>query len=184
MVLGIAGSFASGKGTVVDYLVQRKGFSHFSASGFITEEIEHRSLPLHRDSMIFVANDLRQKNGPTFIIDSLFERAGKVDGNVIIESLRAVAEVKRIQELGGIVLGVDADSALRYERAIGRNSAKDSVTYEQWKAQELAESNPNDETKQNIFGALALADYTIMNNGTIEDLEVAVEQFLRQFDIV
>ncbi len=181
MIVGIAGSFAAGKGTVVDYLVTNKGFIHYSASGFITEEIIRRGLPINRDSMIVVANDLRQKHGPTYIIDSLYERAKNAGGNVIIESLRAVAEVKRIQELGGIVLGVDADSTVRYERSVHRGSVKDEVTYEEWKAQEQAESNPNDDTKQNIFGALALADYTVMNNDTISELEKAVEEFIKLY---
>ncbi len=178
MIIGIAGSFAAGKGTVVDYLVASKGFAHYSASGFITEEIARRGLPVNRDSMIMVANDLRQKYGPTYIVDSLHERAKNAGGNVVIESLRAVAEVKRIQELGGIVLGVDADSHVRYERAVMRKSVKDEVTYEEWKAQEKAESNPDDDTKQNIFGALAMADHTIMNNGTVEELEAAIETFV------
>ncbi len=181
MIVGIAGSFASGKGTVVEYLTESKGFTHYSASGFITEEIERRGLPVNRDSMIVVANDLRQKSGPTYIIDALYERAQNAGRNVIIESLRAVAEVKRIKEFGGFVLGVDADSHLRYERALGRKSVKDAVTYEEWKAQEQAESNPDDDTKQNIFGALALADYTIMNDGTMEELHKAVDEFIQKF---
>lgn len=181
MILGVAGSFAAGKGTVVDYLVAGKGFAHYSASGFITEEIIRRELPVNRDSMIIVANDLRQKYGPTYIVDSLYERAQAAGGNVIIESLRAVAEVKRIQELGGFVIGVDASPEVRYERAVSRNSLKDNVTYEHWRAQEQAESNPDDDTKQNIFGALALADYTIMNDGTIEELQEAVDAFLQNY---
>ncbi len=177
MILGLAGSFAAGKGTVVEYL-KLKGFTHFSASGFITEEIIKRGLPVNRDSMIVVANDLRKVHGPSFIIDSLYERAQQCGGNVIIESLRAVAEVKRIKELGGIVLGVDADPQVRYKRAISRNSDKDNVTFEHWLAQEKAESNTEDDTKQNIFGALALADYIVMNDSTIEALHEQVDAFL------
>jgi dephospho-CoA kinase len=181
MIIGIAGSFAAGKGTVVDYLIHKKGFSHYSASGFITEEIVRRNLPVNRDSMIIVANDLRATFGPTYIIDSLYKRAQLQGGNVIIESLRAVAEVKKIQELGGLVIGVDAHSQIRYDRALARNSVKDAVTYEAWLEQEKAESNPHDDTKQNIFGALALADHIIMNDSTIEHLEEEVEKFLARF---
>jgi dephospho-CoA kinase len=178
MIIGLAGSFAAGKGAVVDYLVKKHGFTHYSASGFITEEIVRRKLPINRDSMIIVANDLRKAYGPSYIIDSLYERARNQLGNVIIESLRAVLEVRQIKELGGIVLGVDAYPQIRYERAIGRNSEKDKVTFVEWQAQEKAESNPDDDTKQNIFGALALADYIIMNNGTLAELEASVDSFL------
>lgn len=53
---------------------------------------------------------------------------------------------------------------------------KDNVSYEAWKAQELAESNPSDETKQNIFGALEMADYIIKNNTDKKDLAREVEK--------
>lgn len=179
MIIGIAGSFGAGKGTVVEYLKRAKNFTHYSASGFIVEEIERRQLPVNRDTMTVVANELRAAHGPSYIIDSLYERAKKFGGDVVIESLRAVAEVRRIKELGGRVIGVDALPEIRFKRAINRNSVKDHVTYEKWLEQEKAESNQSDPHKQNIFGALKEADFIISNNGTIEELQKAVEEFIK-----
>ena len=178
MIIGIAGSFGSGKGTVVEYL-ESVGFKHFSASGFITEEIQQRNMPVDRDSMIVVANDLRKNNGPSYIIDSLYKRAQETGENVVIESLRAVAEVQRIKELGGVVLGVDASLRLRYERALARKSEKDNVSFEKWSEQEEIESNNLDPYKQNIFAALKESDHIIMNDGTIEELHEKVEEWLQ-----
>lgn len=180
MIIGIAGSFAAGKGAVVEYLVGEKGFSHYSSSDFITEEIERRKMPVNRDSMTTVANDLRKEHGASYITDSLFERARKYGGDVVIESLRAVAEVRHIKELGGVVLGVNAESKLRYERALSRGGVKDGVTYEKWLEQQEKESNPDDITKQNIFGALKEADFHIENNGTIEELHSKVDEILNK----
>lgn len=177
MILGITGSFGAGKGTVVEYLME-KGFRHYSASGFITEEIVKRGLPINRDSMIVVANDLRKEHGPSYIIDSLYERAQAGTGDAIIESLRAVAEVRRIKELGGIVLGVDANPAIRYERAFARGSEKDNVPFEKWLEQEKTESNTEDPTKQNIFGALRESDALVENNGAREELFKQVDETL------
>jgi len=178
MIIGIAGSFGAGKGTAVDHLKEVRNFTHYSASGFITKEIEKRGLEVNRDNMTIVANDLRNNFGPSYIIDSLYAEAEAFGGEVVIESLRAVAEVKRIKELGGKVLGVDALPELRYERSILRNSVKDNVSYEKWQEQEKTESNQSDPHKQNIFGALKEADYVISNNGSIEDLNKEVDKFL------
>jgi dephospho-CoA kinase len=178
MIIGITGSFGAGKGAVVEYLVGSRGFKHFSASGFITEEVVRRSLPVNRDSMTTVANDLRALHGPTYVVDSLYERAKKVGGDVVIESLRAVAEVRRIRELGGFVLGVDASPEVRYARAFQRGSEKDNVTFEKWIEQEQAESNPNDDTKQNIFGALEQSSTVIENSGTLPELYEKVDEVL------
>ncbi|MDR3548061.1 MAG: AAA family ATPase [Candidatus Pacebacteria bacterium] len=175
MIIGITGSFGAGKGTVVEYLVQKKGFKHYSASGFITEEIVRRGMPVNRDSMILVSNEMRAQNGPSYIIDSLYDRAKQAGGDAILESLRAVAEVHRIKELGGKVIGVDAEPHLRYERSVARKSEKDDVSYEKWLAQEQEESNTTDPTKQNIFGALKESDYTVTNNGTLEELHAQID---------
>ena len=178
MILGLAGSFGAGKGAVVEYLVTKKGFTHYSASKFITEEIVRRGLPVDRDSMIVVANDLRAKYGPSYIVETLYGQAQKAGGNAVIESLRAVAEVRKIKELGGRVIGVDAKPEIRYERSVKRGSVKDEVSYEKWLEQERLESNPNDPTKQDIFGALKEADVIIENNGTFQDLDKEIEATL------
>lgn len=180
MIIGIAGSFGAGKGAVVEYLVGVKGFTHYSASAFITEEVIRRGLPVNRDSMILIGNALRAERGPSYILEALYERAVQHGGDAVIESLRALAEVRRMKELSGIVLGVDAEPKLRYERAFLRKSEKDNVSFEKWQEQEREESNPDDPTKQNIFGALREADYIILNNGTLEALHQNIDAFLEQ----
>jgi len=180
MIIGITGSFGSGKGVVVEYLTQ-KGFKHYSASGFIKEEIARRGISADRDSMILVGNDLRAQYGPAYIIESLYKRAQETHGDAVIEALRAVAEVKKMKELGGFVIGVDADSKIRYDRAFARKSEKDNVSYEKWLEQERIENNPNDPTKQNIFGALKESDAIVTNNGTQEELFAQVEMALEKY---
>ncbi len=170
MIIGLAGSFGAGKGAVADYLVKNRDFTHYSMSNFIIEEVRKRGMSEDRDAMTLVANDLRKNHGPTYIIDTLYKRAQEAGEDSVIESLRTKDEVKRIQELGGVVIGVDADPKVRYERTYARGSSKDNVSYEQWLEQERRESNPHDPTKQDIFGALKQADHIILNNSTFEDL--------------
>jgi dephospho-CoA kinase len=181
MIVGITGSFGAGKGAIVDYLVSKKGFTHYSASAFITEEIIRRKLPVNRDSMIEVGNDLRANFGPAYIVETLYLHAKEAGGDAVIESLRAIAEVIKLKELGGIIIGVDAEPKIRYERSVLRGSEKDAVTYDKWLEQEKIENNPNDPTKHNIFGALKMSDYTILNNGTLEELHTQIEAFLKKF---
>lgn len=180
MVIGITGSFGAGKGVVVDYLIKNRRFKHYSARNFIFEEARRRGLDISkgREVTIPVANDLRAVHGPAYIIESLYNQAKQEGGNAVIESLRAVAEVKKIKELGGFVFGIDADPHIRFERSIQRGSETDNVTYEQWVDQERRETNPSDPTKQDIFGALRESDIVITNNGTQEELFAQVEKAL------
>lgn len=180
MIIGITGSFGAGKGAVVDYLVREKGFADYSARAFITDEIKFRGLPVNRDTMAEVANDLRQKHEPTYIIESLYNKAKDRGGDAVIESLRAVAEVRLIKKLGGVVLGIDAPPELRYERAVARGSETDKVPYEEWLQQEIRESNPNDPTKQDIFGSLREADIVIENKGSLQELYEKIDEMLKE----
>lgn len=180
MIIGIAGSFGSGKGAVVDYLVTNEGFKHFSASGLITDEIKRRGLPVNRDTMTVVANDLRKLHGPAYLMEEMYRLASEEGGDAVLESLRAVAEAQKVKELGGTVIGVDADSKIRYERAVKRGSEKDNVSYEKFLEQERAESNPDDPTKQDVFSVLKESDFIVTNNGTLEELHAQIDEVLKQ----
>lgn len=179
MIIGVAGTNGSGKGTVVEYLVQ-KGFAHYSARDFIVEEVQRRGLPVNRDTITITANDLRALHGPAYVVEQLLARAGGGTGNVGIESIRTVGEVHVLKAAGAVLLGVDADSRLRYERVVKRASATDAVDFDTFIAQEKRELASEDPNKQNILGVMALADYTLHNDGTLEELHAQVDEILEK----
>lgn len=181
MILGLTGSFGAGKGWVADYLVKQKNFTHFSARTFIIAEIKRRGLVVDRDSMTTVANDLRKNYGPTYIFEQLTALAKARGGDCVIESIRAVAEARYLKEQGGVVLGIDAKPEIRYERIKRRGNETDQVSFAKWQAQEQAESNPDDPTKQDIFGALRESDSIISNDGNIKELAGKIEDFLVKY---
>ncbi len=182
MIIGLTGSFAAGKGAIVDHLVHRHNFKHFSARALIVRELEKRGESINRDTMIRVANELRHTHGPTYIIETLFNEAKAAGGAAVIESIRELAGVRFIKNAGGVVIGVDADPALRYERAVGRGSATDHVSFIEWLAQEHKESNPTNPTKQDIFGALRESDFIIQNNGSLAELQQEIDRILILLD--
>ena len=177
-IIGITGTNGAGKGAVVSYLLEQKGFAHHSASSFIVQEILRRGLTADRDSMISVGNELRASYGADHIIRSLYTRARASEQPAVIESLRALGEVRCIKALGGFVIGVDAEPEIRYQRALLRGSVKDGVSFEKFIAQELSEMNDHDLVKGNLLGALAEADIVVTNNGTLRELHEQVEKIL------
>lgn len=46
LIIGITGTIGAGKGTVSDYLVNKKGFKHFSVREFLIKEINKRKSQL------------------------------------------------------------------------------------------------------------------------------------------
>jgi dephospho-CoA kinase len=182
MILGITGTIGAGKGTVVDYLVKKHGFTHYSVRDAITEEILRRGLPVNRPNLNEVATDLRRTHGPSHFGDFFRARAeeqGVTD--FIIESIRNPKEAERIHEHGGFILVVDAPEHARYERVVGRGSHTDKVTFEEFQVQEAREmtsEDPSDPSYMDIKAVMRMADATIMNDGSLKQLEAKIEDAL------
>ncbi len=179
-IIGITGTLGAGKGTIVDYLVRKHGFLHLSARNFITQEMERRGLEPNRDNMTITANDLRAKNGASYITDQLFEIAGESGKDCIIESIRAVGEIESLRKKGNFILfAVDADIHTRYKRITQRNSSTDHIDFETFKANEIREMTSNNPFKQNLSKCISMADFIFENNGDINELEIQVETVLK-----
>ena len=184
VIIGITGTIGAGKGTVVDYLINKKGFKHFSARGFLVEEIERRGLVNNRDSMVLVGNDLRSKFGSGYVAEELFKRALEFGQNAVIESLRTVGEIESLRSKGNFVLlAIDADPKLRYERVSERGTTTDNVTFERFLSDEKREMESTDPNKQNLRKCIEMADFIIKNNGTLEDLNKKIEETLKIIQI-
>ncbi|PKO95675.1 MAG: hypothetical protein CVU14_11390, partial [Bacteroidetes bacterium HGW-Bacteroidetes-9] len=104
IIIGITGTLGAGKGTIVDFLVREMGFIHYSVRGFISEEIVKRSMVVNRDSMVLVANDLRSKHSPSYIVDCLYGEALSTGENCIIESIRTPGEIISLRGKGRFYL--------------------------------------------------------------------------------
>lgn len=181
VIIGITGTLGAGKGTVAAYLVS-KGFVSFSVREFLIEEIERRGMPVNRDSMVVVANELRHAHGASYILDTLFQRAQNSGKNAVIESVRTVGEVQSLRQKGMYLLAVDANPRVRYGRVQLRKSVTDDVSFEKFMADEERESEGDDPSKQNLKHAVALADFTLNNDGTVDDLHERVDYVLEKIE--
>jgi dephospho-CoA kinase len=179
IILGITGTLGAGKGTIVDYLVQQKGFSHFSVRAFLLEKIRERELPENRDSMYRLANDLRTEFGASYVTDCLYAQAEKAGKNSIIESIRTTGEISSLRKNRSFYLiAVDASPEIRFHRIRERQSETDDISFETFLADEQRETGSGDPGKQDLRACMAMADFLVMNNGTIEELDRQVDSIL------
>ncbi len=184
IIVWVTWTLGAGKGTIVDYLVKNKWFQYFSVRAFLIQEIEKRGLPVNRDSMVLVANDLRATYWPAYIIQQLYQQAQASEKNTIIESIRAIGEVESLKDKENFyLLAIDADPKIRYERIVLRGSETDKITYEEFIANEQREMENTDPTKQNIAKCMQLADYVLTNNGTFQQLHYQLEEVLTKLEI-
>ena len=181
LIIGITGTLGAGKGTVVEYLVEARGFMHYSVRAYLLNEIRKRSMPENRDSMVMVANELRGLHGPSYVTDQLYFEAAREGKNCIIESIRTPGEIDSLRKKGRFFLfAVDADPKLRYERIVARSSETDDISFSTFIENENREMNASDPNKQNLKACIGQADFVISNDGSKEELFFEVEKILGQ----
>lgn len=179
IVIGITGTIGAGKGTVAAYLTDKYGFKSYSVRDFLIEEIKQRGLPVNRDSMTEIANDLRATHGPGYIVNELYKRAQQNSTNAIIESVRTTGEVDTLEKNPGFhLLAVDANPEMRYERITTRHSSTDNVSFQQFIDDEKRELESTDPGKQNLLGCIKRANFVIANNGSLNELHAQVDDMI------
>ena len=184
MIVGITGTLAAGKGEVSQYLVS-KGFKHYSARQYLTEQLKKEGKEVNRDNLVALGNKLREENSPSYIAEQLFEQAKADGGDAIIESLRTPAEVNALREKGDfILLAINANRKLRYDRAFRRQSETDLINYEQFKEGEQKEMSNVDPNKQNLLACMKMADQVLINEGTLADLQENVARALNKIKVI
>lgn len=183
-IIGITGTLGAGKGTIVEYLVKEKHFAHYSVRDFLKKILLTQGKEPNRDNYVILANNLREQHSPSYIVDCLYEEAQRSGHNAIIESIRTPGEVHSLRNKGSFILfAVDADPMIRYQRIVARNSETDSISFEEFLANEAREMRASDPNHQNLSACIAMADYRFQNNGTIEELYTQVEKVLQSMNL-
>ena len=183
-IIGIAGSNGSGKDTIGAILVDQFQYIFVSVTDALRAEARRRGMEENRASAQLISAEWRREYGLSTLIDKVIDqyhqqlKSGK---RLAMASLRHPAEADRIHELGGLVLWIDADPRLRYNRiqanAAERNRpAEDNKTFEQFLAEEEAEMHrTGDEATLDVAAVKAKADIVIINNfGSTQELAMEV----------
>lgn len=175
MIIGITGTDGAGKGAVVQTLVKKHGYTHFSSRQQIEIEVQKRGLEANRANLRIVANDLRRQYGNAVLVErALADIAEQGIENAVIESIRASAEVDALKAAGGTLWAVDADAKQRYRRITGRGSASDKVSFAEFCKHEELEMNDPDPHGMQKAAVIKAADVTIYNNHSLGALKKAV----------
>lgn len=177
MLIGVVGPFAAGKTAFLD-VCREHGVQVLSSSDMIREEADRRGLPKDRVTLQAVANDLRMRHGPGILAQWCLDRA---TGDAAVDGIRNPGEVEVLRRHGALIIGVDADPRVRFERAMCRQATtgrlENATTFEEFIARENAErtADPNGQQLHTVF---AMADCIVMNNGTEEELRRKIERLL------
>lgn len=180
IVLGLIGTIGSGKDAVADYLVKKHGFKKIGMGDLVREATLEKGLKIGRGNEQKVSKELTDKNGMQYWAEKVSDKILKVGWEkAIINGMRRVQELGVYREKFGsrfTMILVDADSKIRFKRMNARGRPGDPATWEEFVRQEKGEIA--------LYGTfeecIKLADHTIKNETTLDDLYSATDKLVKK----
>lgn len=179
IILGITGTLGAGKGTVVDYLISKYDFDHFSVRTYLTQYVKSKGEEPNRDTFTYYANKLRRENSPSFFAEELMKMADSTPKNSIVESIRTTGEIEKLKEYkNSFLIAVDANIETRYHRIVDRKSETDQIDFAKFKFDENREMQSSDPNKQNLSECIKMADFIVYNDNDLDELYSQVDKIM------
>lgn len=163
MIIGLTGSYCSGKDTVADYIVKNNGFTHFSLSDEIRLLMKEQGIEPTRENLIKFGTQLRKDNGNAVLAKSVAKKFEE-SKNYCITSIRHSQEVNFFKTIKNFVLiNVDAPQQIRFDRMQHRKRPGDPQTLEKFIELEEKESQSSGSGQQ-VALCSKMADIVFIND--------------------
>lgn len=176
MIIGLTGTMSSGKGEVAKYLI-KKGFEYYCFSDILKEEAKKRKIEPTRKNLQKLGTDIKKDEANRGILAKKLLEMVKTD-KAVLDGVRNVDEIRELRKAKEFFLvGVNAEQKLRFLRLKKRARDGDPTNFDDFKKQDDKE-NKGITKGQEIDKCLKMADFTIINEGSLEKLNGEIEEIL------
>lgn len=174
-VVAIVGMAGAGKSEVAR-VFEEHGFNRVRFGDITDEELENRGLEASEENERYIRQKLRKEHGMAAYAKLNLPR---IDGslkssNVVVDGLYSWEEYNLLKEYYGenfATVAVWASSATRHRRLAHR--AQRPLTFE-----EAASRDKSEIENINKGGPIAMADFTIVNEASLEEMKKEAERVL------
>jgi len=183
MIVGISGSFSSGKDTLAKHLEEKYGFMSISTGDIVREIAMAERGSAERPILHEVADELRHKYGGGILVERALDRYHNSIRNyagVAITGIRSLGEAKAIKALGGTLVFVDAPIEMRYKRMLSRQRDDETkTTLQEFTLREETELKSGaSDADFNLLEIEKIADVPVINMTSPEDFFKAADKAL------
>jgi dephospho-CoA kinase len=179
MILGLTGLNCSGKDSVADYLVENKGFIHFSLSDELRNILRAKGISPTRENLIAIGKKIRDTKGNQELAKRVLKRAGK-NKDYVFTSIRHPDEIKKLRENKDFVLiNVWAPARVRFGRSLRRNRPGDPKTFKSFLELEKKEFKTSGSAQQ-LKKCEAMARFRLKNDSDdLGKLHARIDRLLK-----
>ena len=180
MIIGVTGSICSGTSTFMSFLNEKR-FIGFSYSDILREELSKTGKEITRKNLQDIGDELRKKEGLGVLSRRMIEKMdnGK---NYVVGNIRNPGEVEEFRKEFGdnfILIRLDADFQVRFDRARKRARENEPMELEAFKKMEERDLGENEEEHgQQHKRVIEMADFVIENNQGLGELKDKVDELL------
>lgn len=177
-VLALVGMPGTGKTLCAKHL-EKQGFFQFRFGSIVTNEVIRRGQEINPENERIVREELREKEGMAAIAQRALphlQTALQAHPRIVIDGLYSFSEYVLLQEQFGqemVVVAVVSPRVLRYQRLTTREDRP--LTIDEAQRRDFQEIQTLEKG-----GPIAIADYTIINDGEPDDLLRKLDDLLEQ----
>jgi len=174
MVVGVAGMPGSGK-TGVARVAKEKGYAIVVMGDEIREETRRRGLKPTPENIGRIMLKLREEKGPTVVAKKCIPKIANASTDVVIvDGVRSLHEVYEFEKNFPqfVLVAVHSSPETRFGRLFRRRRSDDPKGWEVFIERDLRELSVG---QGNV---IAMADYMIVNEGTLEEFKAKIREVL------
>jgi dephospho-CoA kinase len=173
-VIAIAGMSGAGK-AVASNTAKKLGIPVFVCGDVLREEAKMRKIVATPENFGNLMVQMRKDEGPSVMIKRLLPRILDTKSKiVIVEGLRSIDELESlINNFEVTLLAIHANPKQRFQRLTYRGRGDDPKTIEEFNSRDTRELSLG------VGSVIALADYLIMNDSTLEKFQQKLMDFFK-----
>lgn len=183
-LIGITGTFGSGKSTAAEYLTTL-GYTKISLSKFLEDALVYSGeKEVTRKKLQDLGNSWREKHGSSILgkkaIEYILEK--KLE-KVVIEGFRNIGEIEEIKKAGDLTLiALLVNRSIRYKRLakLKRREKLTPMLFEKLDFRDMGVGEK--ETGLQVAVCIALSDIFLENNNTPKDLEKSLKEIVQEIE--
>jgi len=175
MVIGVVGMPGSGK-SVVDDVAEKLGFSVIIMGDIIREEVVKRGLKPTSKNIGKIMLQIRKEEGPAVVAERCILKIKSIDSQgIVVDGIRSLAEVKMLKkEFSKIkLLSIHSSPETRFQRIFNRRRSDDPLNWQ------VFTDRDHRELKVGIGPVIAMADYVISNEESLDKFKIRIRKFLK-----